>query len=59
MQQRTQESTQAVTALRDEQELLRLSLASIGDGVVVTDASGQVTFLDSVAESLTEWTTAA
>ena len=58
MQQRTQELTQAVTALRGEQELLRITLASIGDGVMVTHASGRVTVLNSVAESLTEWSTA-
>jgi PAS domain S-box-containing protein len=58
VQDRTQELTQAVTALRDERELLRITLASIGDGVIVTDASSRVTFLNAVAESLTEWTTA-
>lgn len=58
VQERTHELTQAVAALRDERELLRITLASIGDGVIVTDASGRVTFLNVVAETLTEWTTA-
>ena len=35
---------------------LRVTLASIGDGVIVTDARGAVTFLNPVAASLTGWT---
>lgn len=57
VQERTTELTQAVAALRDERELLHITLTSIGDGVIVTDAEGRVTFLNSVAENLTEWTT--
>lgn len=34
---------------------LRVSLASIGDAVVLTDTDGKVTFLNRVAESLTGW----
>jgi PAS domain S-box-containing protein len=41
--------------LRDEQELYRTTLASIGDGVAVTDTQGRVTFLNPVAEALTGW----
>jgi PAS domain S-box-containing protein len=33
----------------------RVTLASIGDAVVVTDAAGRVTFLNGVAEALTGW----
>ncbi len=37
-------------------ELLRVTLASIGDGVITTDARGKVDFLNPVAEALTGWT---
>ena len=39
-------------------DLLQTTLASIGDAVIATDASGLVTFLNSVAEGLTGWTQA-
>ena len=56
--ERTRELTSAVAALEDERGLLHTTLASIGDGVIVTDGSGRVTFLNPVAEELTAWTTA-
>ncbi len=37
-------------------ERLRVTLASIGDAVITTDARGLVTYLNGVAESLTGWT---
>jgi PAS domain S-box-containing protein len=38
--------------LRRERETLQVTLSSIGDAVIVTDAEGIVTFLNEVAESL-------
>ena len=35
---------------------LEATVGSIGDGVIVTDPTGRVTFLNSVAEHLTGWT---
>src|SRR5947207_2468829 len=41
--------------LRRQSEWLRVTLASIGDAVISTDAAGRVTFLNGVAEALTGW----
>jgi PAS domain S-box-containing protein len=49
------ERQRAAEALRDERERLRITLASIGDAVISTDAGGRVTFLNGVAEALTGW----
>ncbi|HEY1379970.1 MAG TPA: PAS domain S-box protein, partial [Gemmataceae bacterium] len=38
-----------------QKEQLRVTLASIGDAVIVTDAAGVVTFLNPVAAGLTGW----
>ncbi len=38
-----------------ERERLRITLASIGDAVISTDAEGRVVFLNPVAERLTGW----
>jgi PAS domain S-box-containing protein len=42
--------------LRRQSEWQRVTLASIGDAVITTDTEGRVTSLNSVAESLTGWT---
>src|SRR3954471_22480816 len=38
-----------------EKELAQVTLASIGDGVLATDAQGCVKYLNPVAEKLTGW----
>jgi diguanylate cyclase (GGDEF)-like protein/PAS domain S-box-containing protein len=42
-------------ALFEERERAQVTLNSIGDAVVSTDVSGQVTYLNAVAETLTGW----
>jgi len=42
-------------ALKDSEEQLRVTLASIGDGVIATDANSNVILMNSVAENLTGW----
>ncbi|MES1196793.1 MAG: PAS domain S-box protein, partial [Steroidobacter sp.] len=42
-------------ALFREKESAQITLQSIGDGVITTDAHGQVEYLNPVAESLTGW----
>ena len=41
--------------LRRQTEWLRITLSSIGDAVISTDAAGNVTFMNGVAETLTGW----
>ncbi len=45
-------------ALAEEKERLRITLTSIGDGVICTDAVANITFMNPVAEQLTGWTLA-
>ncbi|OED36480.1 hypothetical protein AB833_26800 [Chromatiales bacterium (ex Bugula neritina AB1)] len=42
--------------LAEQHELLRVTLSSIGDAVITTDAQGIVTWLNPIAERMTEWT---
>lgn len=44
--------------LQREAETLEVTLKSIGDGVIVTDVAGCVTFLNPVAERITGWSIA-
>ena len=41
-----------------QREWLRVTLASIGDAVITTDALGRVTYLNAVAQQLTGWSQA-
>jgi len=50
-----QERRRIERELADERERLRITLASIGDAVISTDADGRVRFLNGVAEDLTGW----
>ena len=43
-------------ALRQSEELISITLRSIGDGVLATDTKGLITMLNPVAQALTGWT---
>lgn len=45
--------------MRAREEWFRITLTSIGDGVIATDQNGHVTFLNPIAEELTGITTAS
>jgi len=55
VQERTGQLAQANDVLRTEKELFRVTLASIGDAVITTDAMASITYLNAVAERLTGW----
>ena len=46
----------AEAKLAQQNELLRVTMQSIGDSVITTDAKGCITWLNSVAERMTGWT---
>jgi PAS domain S-box-containing protein len=41
--------------LAEQREFFRITLSSIGDAVITTDAEARVTFLNPVAEAMTGW----
>jgi PAS domain S-box-containing protein len=40
---------------REKEELIRVTLSSIRDGVIATDSSGRINFLNAMAQTLTGW----
>ena len=46
---------EAEDAARAAEKQLSITLKSIGDAVITTDAQGKVTFMNSIAQSLTGW----
>ncbi len=55
LQQEIAEHQRTQAALFYEKELAQVTLKSIGDAVITTDAQGYVTYLNPIAESLTGW----
>ncbi|MDL2339086.1 MAG: EAL domain-containing protein, partial [Pseudomonadota bacterium] len=51
------ESRRLLNDLAEQHERLRVTLRSIGDAVITTDADGCVSWLNPVAERLTGWST--
>jgi diguanylate cyclase (GGDEF)-like protein/PAS domain S-box-containing protein len=50
---------QSQAELSEQHELLRVTLRSIGDAVITTNADGEVIWLNPVAETMTGWSTQA
>ena len=49
------ETTRERAEVQRQKDLLAVTLASIGDCVIVTDKIGRITFMNTVAEKLTGW----
>src|SRR5437763_7478493 len=55
LDQAAAQRAQAEGAAVEQREWLQVTLASIGDGVIATDAAGRVRFLNAAAQRLTAW----
>jgi PAS domain S-box-containing protein len=55
IQQRHAALLRSETELEQQKEWFRVTLTSIGDGVIVTDKDGRIVFLNHEAERLTGW----
>ncbi len=51
------ERKRAETAIFQEKEKAQVTLQSIGDAVITTDAEGRIEYLNTIAEDLTGWDT--
>lgn len=49
------DNAQLYRDMNEQRERLHVTLSSIGDAVIVTDAQGRVTFMNGIAQSLTGW----
>jgi PAS domain S-box-containing protein len=56
IEQRRAAMARSEADLEEQKEWLRVTLTSIGDGVIVTNASGRVVLMNHEAERLTGWT---
>jgi len=52
------ERKRAAAALAAQEEWFRVTLGSIGDGIIASDPDGRVTYMNGVAEALTGWANA-
>ena len=57
VQRHLRERARDEAELEERRQWLQVTLRSIGDGLITTDAAGAVTFLNPVAEQLTGWKT--
>ncbi len=55
LQQEIIERKRADEEIRGQREWLRVTLTSIGDAVIATDAAARITFVNPVAAELTGW----
>ncbi|SFM79497.1 PAS domain-containing protein [Thermodesulforhabdus norvegica] len=53
---KTEEYLLLMKELEEEKETLSVTLYSIGEGVITTDATGKITRMNTMAEKLTGWT---